>query len=41
MKQPSNELELKEMHNILRHEPERYLGIANTWIKEDREDIEL
>jgi tetratricopeptide (TPR) repeat protein len=39
MKQPSNELELKYLHGILRHEPERYLEIVNDWIKNDPDDI--
>jgi tetratricopeptide (TPR) repeat protein len=39
MKQSSNEIELKTLHNILRYEPERYLEIINNWIKNDPEDI--
>jgi len=41
MKQPSNEVELKALHNILRYEPERYLGIVNDWIKENPEEPHL
>jgi len=40
MKQPSDEIELKALHNILRYQPERYLTIVNKWIKEYAGDIE-
>jgi tetratricopeptide (TPR) repeat protein len=38
MKHPSNEFELKALHDILRREPGRYLDIVNAWIKEDPKD---
>ncbi len=40
MKQPTNEVELKELHKILHDDPYRYLDIVDAWIEEDPNDIE-
>lgn len=40
IKQPSSEAEIKELHNILRHDPHRYLDIVNSWIEADPSDVE-
>jgi len=34
MKEPSTPEELKALHNILRSDPQRYLGITNQWIRD-------
>jgi tetratricopeptide (TPR) repeat protein len=40
MKKPSNEFELKALHDVLRLEPGRYLDIVNAWIEEDPDDLD-
>lgn len=38
MKKPDTEEELRELHNILRDNPHRYLHIVNEWIAADSND---